>query len=62
MFNTNEQVLNAIGTDLLYNSKNDTRRVGFSLNYKIPTKNKLAKEDGNFLNDNKKEEGGIIGN
>lgn len=62
IFNTNQQGLTAIGTDLQYFSKNDSRRVGFSLNYKIPTKNKLAKEDSNYLNQNKKEEGGIIGN
>lgn len=32
----------------LYN-KTDTRNYGFSVNYKIPTKNKLAKEDANIL-------------
>jgi hypothetical protein len=54
--------LDAIGTDLTYNSKNDSRRVGISLNYKIPTKNKLAKEEGNILNNTKKEDQPTIGN
>jgi hypothetical protein len=62
IFNTNKQSLDAIGTDLTYNSKNDSRRVGISLNYKIPTKNKLAKEEGNILNNTKKEDQPTIGN
>ena len=62
IFNTNKQALNAIGTELTYNSKNDSRRVGISLNYKIPTKNKLAKEEGNILNNTKKEDLPTIGN
>jgi hypothetical protein len=33
----------------------DTRKFGFSLNYKIPTKNKLAKENPNLLNKDKKK-------
>ncbi|TXF76148.1 outer membrane beta-barrel protein [Chryseobacterium sp.] len=37
-------------------SKNDSRRFGISINYKIPTKNNLAKEDPNLLNKDKKEE------
>jgi iron complex outermembrane receptor protein len=37
-------------------SKYDTRRFGISFNYKIPTRNKLAKEDPNLLNKDKKEE------
>ncbi len=61
IFNTNKQSLNALGTNLMYTSKNDTRRVGISLNYKIPTKNKLAKEERNFLNNNKKEDKNLIG-
>lgn len=62
IFNTNEQGFNALGTNLVYESKNDSRRVGFSLNYKIPTKNKLAKEEGNILNNEKKEDNPSIGN
>jgi hypothetical protein len=62
IFNTNKQGFNALGTNLVYGSKNDTRRVGFSLNYKIPTKNKLAKEEGIILNNDKKENQVPIGN
>ena len=60
IFNTNEQGFNALGTNLVYASKNDTRRVGITLNYKIPTKNKLAKEESNILNNDKKEENSIV--
>lgn len=42
-------------------NKYDSRSFGISVNYKIPTKNKLAKEAPNLLNQEKKEEnGGII--
>ena len=41
-------------------NKYDSRNFGISINYKIPTKNKLAKEAGNLLNQEKKEEGGLI--
>ena len=60
IFNTNKQGFNALGTNLIYESKNDSRRVGITLNYKIPTKNKLAKEEGNILNNDKKEENSIV--
>ena len=41
--------------------KNDTRTFGISVNYKIPTRNKLAKENPNMLGSDKKEdEGGLI--
>jgi hypothetical protein len=43
-------------------NKMDSRRFGFSINYKIPTKNKLARETPILLNKDKKEETGIIGN
>ncbi len=36
----------------------DSRSFGLSVNYKIPTKNKLAKEDPNLLNRSTKEEAG----
>lgn len=62
IFNTNEQGFNALGTNLIYESKNDSRRIGLSLNYKIPTKNKLAKEEGNILNNYKKDDQPAIGN
>ncbi|MBS1571056.1 MAG: hypothetical protein JST62_01470, partial [Bacteroidetes bacterium] len=39
----------------------DSRQFGFSINYKIPTKNKLAKvEQNNLNNDNSKEDNGGI--
>lgn len=59
ILNTNKQGLGAIGTDLLYDSKYDSRKIGFSLNYKIPTKNKVPKEE-NILNKEKNEEDTII--
>ena len=62
IFNTNKQGFNALGTNLVYGSKNDSRRVGLSLNYKIPTKNRLAKEEGIILNADKKENESTIGN
>ncbi|WP_374398830.1 TonB-dependent receptor domain-containing protein [Flavobacterium sp.] len=62
IFNTNKQGFNALGTNLVYGSKNDSRRVGITLNYKIPTKNKLAKEEGNILNNDKKDDQPAIGN
>lgn len=62
ILNTNQQGFGSSGTNLLLQSKNDTRRIGFTLNYKIPTKNKLAKEDPNLLNKDKKEDNQIITN
>jgi hypothetical protein len=58
ILNTNEQGLTSVGTPVLLENKYDTRRFGFTLSYKIPTKNKLAKEDPNLLNKDKKEENG----
>ncbi|MCT4171911.1 outer membrane beta-barrel protein [Elizabethkingia anophelis] len=45
----------------LYN-RNDTRSFGISVNYKIPTRNKLAKVDQNMLNQDvpKEDNGGIM--
>lgn len=48
------------GMPVTIRSKNDTRNFGISINYKIPTKNKLAKEDPNILNQTKKEESGGV--
>jgi hypothetical protein len=62
IFNTNRMSFNSVNTPLLLNNKMDTRRFGFSINYKIPTKNKLARETPILLNNDKKEETGIIGN
>jgi hypothetical protein len=41
-------------------TKYDSRNFGLSVNYKIPTKNKLAKEDANILNQTKKDENGGV--
>jgi hypothetical protein len=60
ILNSNQNAFNSYQTPLLISSKQDTRKFGFSLNYKIPTKNKLAKESPNLLNNEKKEEGTIL--
>ncbi len=62
IFNSNRFVFNSYNTPLLLSNKMDSRRFGFSINYKIPTKNRLAKETPILLNKDKKEEPGIIGN
>ncbi|WP_223609055.1 outer membrane beta-barrel family protein [Chryseobacterium sp. OSA05B] len=48
------------GQAVMIRSKYDTRNFGISINYKIPTKNKLAKEDPNILNQTKKEDSGVM--
>ncbi len=49
------------GETVYMRNKYDTRNFGLSINYKIPTKNKLAKEDQNILNQTKKEDtGGVM--
>lgn len=48
------------GESVYLRSKYDTRNFGISINYKIPTKNKLAKEDPNILNNTKKEDNGGV--
>jgi hypothetical protein len=53
MLNSNENAFNSYQTPLLISNK-WTREFSFSLNYKIPTKNKLAKENPNLLNKDKK--------
>ena len=60
VLNTNKQGFVPVGTPVLLENKYDSRRFGFTLNYKIPTKNKLAKQDPNLLNKEKKEDNGII--
>jgi len=50
------------GQPVMIRSKYDTRNFGISINYKIPTKNKLAKEDPNILNQTKKEDSGVMQN
>lgn len=60
ILNINENAFNSYQTPLLISNKTDTRKFGFSLNYKIPTKNKLAKETPSLLNNEKKEESGLV--
>ena len=62
VLNLNFQGYSAVGTPVLSENKSDTQRFGFTLNYKIPTKNKLAKENPNLLNKDKKEDSNIITN
>ncbi|RXR18280.1 TonB-dependent receptor [Flavobacterium amnicola] len=63
ILNTNRSVFQSFETPIYASNKSDTRRFGFTVNYKIPTKNKLAKEDPNLLNKEKKEDNGnVIGN
>lgn len=60
IFNQNKNYFNSVPPNdlspVLLSSKNDTRKFGISFNYKIPTKNKLAKEAPILLNQEKKEE------
>ena len=63
IFNMNRSYFRPVNDPLLSYSKNDTRKFGFTINYKLPTKNKAAKVDQNMLKDEKKEDGGtVIGN
>ena len=62
ILNLNKQGFQAVETPVFIENKYDTRRFGFTLNYKIPTKNKLAKENPNLLNKDKKEDSNIITN
>jgi hypothetical protein len=57
VLNSNENAFNSYQI-LLISTKMDTRKFGFSLNYKIPTK--LAKENPNLLNKDKKEDSSIL--
>ena len=63
VFNTNQMSARSIYQvpNVLIRYKSDTRTFGISVNYKIPTRNKLAKENPNMLGSDKKEdEGGLI--
>lgn len=55
IFDTNRQDLKAVATSVVYHSQYDTRKVGFSINYKISSKNKTINEE-NILTNEKKEE------
>ena len=61
----NSQVMQAYpnlpaSESVLLRTKYDSRNFGISINYKIPTKNKLAKEDASILNQPKKEDNGGV--
>lgn len=58
VFNTNETNLRTTNAfpSVYIRNKNDTRTFGLSFSYKIPTKNKLAKEAPILLNQEKKED------
>ena len=58
VFNTNKMVLRSIyqASNVLTSDKSDTRTFGISVNYKIPTRNKLAKENPNMLSRDSKED------
>ena len=63
IFNSNVTSVRSIAAvpNVTLSNKNDSRSFGFSVNYKIPTKNKLAKEDPNLLNKTTTEsEGGLV--
>lgn len=63
VFNTNKLLgfTRGLQPNIWINHQTDTRRFGLSVNYKIPTKNKLAKETPNMLIEQKAEEqGGLI--
>ena len=62
IFNTQETALHSISSvpNVYLTSKNDSRKFGISVNYKIPTKNKNAKIDPNLLEKDKKEDGGLL--
>lgn len=53
VLNNNRNAFNLFETPLLISSKQDTGKFGFSLNNKISTKKKLAKENPNLLNKEK---------
>ncbi|REC48266.1 outer membrane beta-barrel family protein [Chryseobacterium pennipullorum] len=48
------------GQSVMLRTKFDSRNFGISINYKIPTKNKLAKEDASILKETKKEDNGGV--
>lgn len=51
-----------VGNSVFMYNKTDTRNFGISVNYKIPTKNKLAKEDANILKEKNQSDsnGGVM--
>ncbi len=62
IFNGSQMAFRSVAQQpyVLLSNKFDSRSFGISVNYKIPTKNVLAKEAPNMLNQEKKEEGGLL--
>lgn len=63
IFNSSRMSVKTMNTNtpIYLNDRRDSRNFGISINYKIPTKNKLAKVEQNILNtENIKEESGSI--
>ncbi len=56
IFNQNKTKLQSFFGNVNIANNYDSRNFGFTLNYKIPTKNKLAKEDPNLINRQEKKE------
>ena len=61
IFRTNKNMVKTIykNSNLFLGANYDAQNFGISINYKIPTKNKLAKEDPNLLQKDKKEDSGL---
>ncbi len=61
IFRINENAVTSIynNSNIFLGNKFDSQNFGISINYKIPTKNKLAKEEPNLLKQDKKEDTGV---
>ena len=61
VFKTNKNAVTSIykNSNIYLGNNYDAQNFGISINYKIPTKNKLAKEDPNLLQKEKKEDSGL---
>jgi Outer membrane protein beta-barrel family len=55
IFNTERSVYRTVNEPLLSYNKTDTRRFGITLTYKLPTKNKVAKEEPAILKEDNNE-------
>lgn len=61
IFRTNRNAVTSLynNSNLYLGTNFDAQNFGISINYKLPTKNKLAKETPNLLKQDKKEDGGL---
>ena len=61
VFKTNKNAVTSIykNSNIYLGNNFDAQNFGISINYKLPTKNKLAKEDPNLLQKDKKEDSGL---